>query len=75
MNAAYIREYFLLLNELDDLLSDDPMPESPEGLRAQELVDQLMILDKETAVLEGYRLEPSKQETAQKLLRNFVKGL
>lgn len=45
MNEPYITEYFAMLNELDALMTHDPMPDSPEGIRAQELIDTLMKLD------------------------------
>jgi len=44
MNAS-LDNYLDMLNELDALLTSDPMPDSPEGLRAQVLIDTLSALD------------------------------
>jgi len=45
MNAS-LDNYLDMLNELDDCLTSDPMPDSPEGLRARVLIDTLTELDK-----------------------------
>jgi hypothetical protein len=53
MNDEYLSEYFALLNELDDCMRGDPELDSPEGIRAQEIIDQLLHLDKETTIIDG----------------------
>jgi len=45
MNAS-LDNYLDMLNELDALMTSDPTPDSPEGLRAQVLIDTLIELDK-----------------------------
>lgn len=45
--SAFHAQYTELIEELDSLMTDDPDPKSPEGLRAQELIEQIIELDRQ----------------------------
>jgi hypothetical protein len=45
--AAFNAQYIELVEELDALMTGDPDPKSPEGLRAQEIIEHIIELDKQ----------------------------